>query len=141
MPLVVAGEGPDEARLRGLAAGAEVRFTGRLAPTEALRRAADAGRRRAAALALGGAVPYAVLDALAAGVPVLAGDRGGLPELVGEGATVAGVDPERWAQALADLWRDPGMRRERGEQALGSARERFGEERHLAGLMRAHEGG
>ncbi len=140
VPLVVAGDGPDAPRLRALAAGAEVRFTGRLAE-EALAEL----RTRAGVVLLPSRweepCPYAALDALAAGVPVLAAATGGLPELVGEGATVAGVDPERWAQALADLWRDPGMRRERGEQALGSARERFGEERHLAGLMRAYEGG
>jgi glycosyltransferase involved in cell wall biosynthesis len=139
VPLVVAGEGPDEARLRALAAGGEVRFAGRLEP------GALAELRARAAVVLAPSrweepCPYSVLDALAAGIPVLASDRGGLPELVGEGSVLAAQDPGAWARALAELWRDPALRQDRGRQALARARQRFGEDRYYEGLMRAYLG-
>lgn len=137
VPLTVVGDGPDEGRLRALAAGAEVTFTGRVS-----------AQRLAALRAEAGAVlvpsrweepcPYAALDGLAAGVPVLASDRGGLPELVGEGATLPADDVGAWTRALAELWADGPLRAARGEAALARARERFGEQRYHDGLMRAY---
>ncbi len=135
VPLVIAGEGPDEPRLRRLAAGGEVRFTGRLA-AEVLAEA-----RRDAAVVL---VPsrweepggYAVLEAYAAGVPVLASDRGGLPELVPDGAVLAAEDDRAWADALHAMWSMPARQRdELGDSLLARARERLGEDRYYAGLM------
>ncbi|MBV9942656.1 MAG: glycosyltransferase family 4 protein [Solirubrobacterales bacterium] len=125
-PLVIAGSGPDEPRLRALAAGADVRFTGRLAP------GALSGLRARAAVVLAPSrweepFPYAVLEALAAGVPILASDRGGLPELVGTDAALPASDQAAWSDALAELWHDPPLRSARGEQALVRAREQFGE--------------
>jgi glycosyltransferase involved in cell wall biosynthesis len=128
VPLVLAGTGPDEQRLRALAAGADVRFTGLLAP------AALAELRARAAVVLAPSrweepCPYSVLEALAAGVPVLAADRGGLPELVGEAATLPATDHGAWFEALVHLWRNPAVRAERGAASLARARERFGEDR------------
>jgi glycosyltransferase involved in cell wall biosynthesis len=133
VPLVIAGTGPDEARLRNLAAGADVRFTGLLAP-EAL---AELRGRAAVALAPSRweePCPYSVLEALAAGVPVLAADRGGLPELVGEDATLPATDQRAWSESLKELWQNPDLRAERGAAALTRARERFGEDRFYDGL-------
>ena len=132
MPLLVAGEGPDEARLRALAAGADVRFAGRLRP-EALAEA-----RAGAAVVLAPSrweepCPYAVLDAMAAGVPVLVSDRGGLPETVDPGEALPAQDAAAWARGLAALWSDPQSRRVSGERALERARERFGEVSLLRG--------
>jgi glycosyltransferase involved in cell wall biosynthesis len=134
VPLLIAGEGPDEPRLRRLAAGAEVRFTGLLDAQEL----AEARRQAAVVLVPSRceeACPYAVLDAFAAGLPVLASDRGGLPELVGDGAVVPAEDPEAWARALRALWEDPARRRERGEEVLARARVGLGEDRYQKGLM------
>jgi glycosyltransferase involved in cell wall biosynthesis len=134
VPLVVAGDGPDAARLRALADGAEVRFTGRLDHHTL----ADV-RARAAVVVVPSRweepCPYAALDALAAGVPVLASDRGGLPELVGSEAVLAPDDVPAWSRALDRLWRSPATRRERGATLLARARERFGEDRYYEGLM------
>jgi glycosyltransferase involved in cell wall biosynthesis len=142
VPLVVAGEGPDEARLRGLASssGAEVRFTGRLEP-EAL-----AGVRAGAAVVLAPSrweepCPYSVLDAFAAGIPVLASDRGGLPELVGARQALAAEDVDAWARALGELWGEPELRLRRGLDGLASARGRFGEDGYYEQLMRVYGGG
>jgi glycosyltransferase involved in cell wall biosynthesis len=135
VPLVIAGEGPDEARLRRLADRAEVRFTGRLTP-EAL-----AEVRRDAAVVL---VPsrweepwsYTALEAFASGIPVLASDRGGLPELVGDGAVVAADDRDAWAETLGSIWSMPARERdELGDQLIARARGELGEERYYAGLM------
>ncbi len=137
IPLVIAGTGPDEPRLRTLAAGADVRFAGLV----------SAGRlaelRRGAAVVLVPSrweepCPYAVLDALAAGIPVLAGNRGGLPELVGDDLTLDPDDVEAWAAELRTLWQDPARRQELGAVALAGARERFGEERYYERLMRVY---
>ncbi len=135
VPLVIAGAGPDEARLKRLAAGADVRFVGRVSERELA-----ALREQAAAVLVPSRweepCPYSVLDAMAAGVPVLASDIGGLPELVGE--TVA---DSRWAGALAALWTDPERRRQRGEEALRRARQFHSPEGYyekLIGLYESH---
>jgi glycosyltransferase involved in cell wall biosynthesis len=134
VPLVVAGAGPDEARLRGLAAGAEVSFTGWLA-SENLSEL----RRRAAVVMVPSRweepCPYSVLDAMADGIPVLASDRGGLPELVGAGLGLDPEEPRLWASELETLWRAPAARRRAGEDALTWARERFGEDTYYERLM------
>jgi len=139
VPLVVAGAGPDEGRLRELAAGADVRFTGLLDG------AALAELRIRAGVVLAPSrweepCPYSVLEALAAGVPVLASDRGGLPELVGEDGTLPATDQAAWSAALAHLWRSPSLRAERGAAALARAHERFGEDRFYDRLMQLYGG-
>jgi glycosyltransferase involved in cell wall biosynthesis len=139
VPLLIAGEGPDEPRLRALAAGAEVRFAGRLRP-EALAEA-----RAGAAVVLVPSrweepCPYAVLDAMAAGVPVLVSDRGGLPETVGPDEALPAEDTAAWGRALGELWRDPQLRRASGERALERARARFGEDRYYEALLAVYAG-
>jgi glycosyltransferase involved in cell wall biosynthesis len=81
LPLVIAGDGPEEGRLRAAAAGADVRFTGRVSPGEldALRAAASVAlvpSRSAETFGL------AAAEAMAAGLPVAATRIGALPELV-----------------------------------------------------------
>jgi glycosyltransferase involved in cell wall biosynthesis len=130
VPLVVAGEGPDEARLRELAAGADVRFVGRVAEAELAR------LRAGAAVVLVPSrweepCPYAALDAVAAGVPVLASDRGGLPELLGRGSIVADGS---WARRLQELWADPALREQVGSAGLARARELLGADAYYAAL-------
>jgi glycosyltransferase involved in cell wall biosynthesis len=137
VPLVIAGAGPDEPRLRALAAGGEVSFTGRVAPEEL------AGLRRRAAVVLAPSrweepCPYSVLEALAAGVPVLASDRGGLPELVGDGASLPASDIAAWTAALTELWSNPEIRAHRGAGAIARVRERFGEDAYYERLMRLY---
>jgi glycosyltransferase involved in cell wall biosynthesis len=139
VPLVIAGDGPDEPRLRSLADGAEVSFAGRLAP-EALARL-----RRRAAVALAPSrweepCPYSVLEALAAGLPVLASDRGGLPEIVGVTAGLPATDPAAWRAALSELWQNPRLRAQRGDEAIARARDRHGEDRYYERLTRLYDG-
>jgi len=141
VPLVVAGTGPDEARLRKLAVGADVTFLGWLDS------AGMASVRERAALLLAPSrweevSPYGVIEALAAGLPVLASDLGGLPEIVDPrwGRVLPARDVPAWTAALADLWGDPVGRRSSGEAALKDAPERFGDERAHAELMEIYGG-
>jgi glycosyltransferase involved in cell wall biosynthesis len=87
------------------------------------------------------ACPYAVLDGLATGVPVLVSDRGGLPEMVDSEAVLPAESASAWGQALAALWSDRGALHERGRNALSHARERFGEDRYYEQLMAVYSGG
>ncbi len=141
VPLVIAGSGPDEERLRGLAAdsGTEIRFLGHVDPAEM------AAVRKAAAFAVAPSrwhepQPYAVSEAMAAGLPVLASDIGGLPEMVGLGSTVAPGDLGAWTEAMQELWVDRDVRRVRGEEALVRARELFGADVYYERLMACHRG-
>jgi glycosyltransferase involved in cell wall biosynthesis len=132
VPLVVAGEGPDEARLRQLAAGGEVRFAGWLEPAQLAELRAGAGVILVPSQCEE-ACPYAVLEGLAAGIPVLGSDRGGLPDLLG-GGLPADV-PAAWTEALSALWNDGARRRELGPRLLADARTRFGEDAYHDRLL------
>ena len=66
--------------------------------------------------------PMSVVEALADGLPVLGGDRGGVPELVGPGATLPAEDAGAWSEALRTLWEDPAARARAGAAALARAR-------------------
>ena len=84
--------------------------------------------------------PYSVIEAMAAGLPVLASERGGLPEMVGEEHVLPDRDVASWAAAMSALWNDEAERTRRGAEALARARELFGEERFYSALMDVYEG-
>ncbi len=134
VPLVVAGDGPDGARLRALA-GPAVHFTGRVSEAEL------GGLRRRAAAVLAPSrweepCPYVVIEAMAAGVPVLASDLGGLPELVGPEAVIPYDDPGAWATRLGALAGAPAdVRRAEGERLLVRAHARHDPARYLTHLL------
>jgi len=134
VPLKVAGAGPEAGRLAQLAAGSHVELLGRVEGEEMARLRAGAAVLLAPSRCEEQS-PYAVLEAMAAGVPVLASSLGGLPELAGAGSVLAVDDVGAWASALAGLWADPAERRRRGEAALARARERAGPDAAYQGLM------
>ena len=132
MPLVVAGDGPDAERLR--ASAPEVRFTGRVGPGELDE------LRAGAALALVPSryqeiLPLAALEAMAAGLPVVASRAGGLAELVPEPGLHPPGDAEAMAERIRSLWRDD----DAGEAALALARERFAPPVIAAALRSAYD--
>ncbi len=78
--------------------------------------------------------PNAVLEALAAGVPVVANDSGGTRELVIDGRTgvlLAGREPSEIAAALARVLDDPPFARRLGMRGQRHVRRRFSMKRML----------
>jgi glycosyltransferase involved in cell wall biosynthesis len=118
LPLVVAGDGPHQAEVHARAGG-DVRFAGQVSPEEVAR------LRAGAALALvpsrsAEVMPLAAVEAMAAGVPVVASAVGGIPELVGdEDALVPAGDPIEMAAAALARFGDAAA----GERGLRRARE------------------
>jgi glycosyltransferase involved in cell wall biosynthesis len=99
VPLVVAGDGPQRAELEAAAAGADVRFVGRvgdrrLAQLRAAARAEIVPSRAAETFGL------AAAEAMAAGLPVVATRSGALAELVPADRLVPAGDAEALAAAL-----------------------------------------
>jgi glycosyltransferase involved in cell wall biosynthesis len=138
VPLLIAGTGPDSERLRELAGGAPVRFAGRLPAGEL----AEARRRAAFAVVPSRwdePCPYAVIEAMAAGLPALVSSIGGLLEMAGWDSALPPRDTGRWAIAMDELWSDAQMRREQGEHALERARALFGAERFYRRLVNVYD--
>lgn len=87
------------------------------------------------------AFPYAVLDGMAAGLPVVASDVGGIGEAVAHGRTgllVPAGDAAALARALIALLDDRQRARRMGEEGARIARERFTLERMVAGHLAAY---
>ncbi|HUZ29951.1 MAG TPA: glycosyltransferase, partial [Solirubrobacteraceae bacterium] len=81
------------------------------------------------------ACPYSVLDALGDGVPVLASDRGGLPEMVDPESVLPAEDQGAWDEALKQMWQDREARGRAGAAALDRAREQFSEHDYYNRLL------
>lgn len=141
-PLRVAGEGPERARLERLVSDIEERggrrpditFLGRLAAAEVRRELAGAAlvlmpsRYREFS-------PYAALEAIAQGVPVVATAMGGLPELLGADRCTPPGDRDAFAERVAEMWKDVDARAREGEAALQRARESHSRERYTRDLL------
>jgi len=116
---VLAGSGPEEERLRGrvLTEGLEGRvvFAGFREDVSGLLGAADLVVHPSHADAL----PTALIHALAAGVPAVATQVGGIAEIVGEeaGILVPAGDPAALAEAVRRMAEDAGQRQRMGEAA------------------------
>ena len=125
--VVVAGDGPLRAALEAEADRAQVRFIGFVSDVAQVLAAADV-------LALPSrteGLPMAVLEAMAAGVPVVASAVGSLPEVLGDeaGVLVPPGDVDALRAALERLG-DPAQR-----QALATAARRRVESRYAAAIM------
>jgi glycosyltransferase involved in cell wall biosynthesis len=134
---LLVGDGPDrpevEAELRALGLQDTVELAGERRDVPLLLASADmfvlSSRSEGA--------PISILEAMAAGLPVVASAVGGVAELVVDGETgllVPPANPGRLAEALQRLLRDPALRRRLGAAGLARARERF----DLRALQSAH---
>ena len=124
---LIAGDGPLrkelEAEAAQLALGDRVRFLGDRRDIPALLASLDVSVLPSASESLSNAI----LESMAAGVPVVASDVGGNPELVSEdrGMLVAAGDEIGLSDALARLLRDGELRRQMGHNCRQFAGENF----------------
>jgi glycosyltransferase involved in cell wall biosynthesis len=125
---LLVGDGPDrpviEAEIRSLGLTSKVELTG--ARDDVADLLAGSDLFVLSSRSEGG--PIAVLEAMAAGLPVVASDVGGIPELVEDAVTgllVPAGDPGALAAALGRLLAEPRLRRELGTAGRRRARERF----------------
>jgi glycosyltransferase involved in cell wall biosynthesis len=140
VPLRIAGDGPAAAELTELARE-------RRAPVEMLGRVPRSEMpgllEGAAMLVLSSRChefsPFAVLEGMGAGVPVVATRSGGVPELIGPERCVPRGDAAAMADRMRALWEDPERRRSEGEALLARAHEHHSEERYVRGLLELYE--
>jgi glycosyltransferase involved in cell wall biosynthesis len=118
------GDGSERGALERLAAGSGVELLGERSDVPSLLAGADAFMLTSDAEAL----PISILEAMAYGVPVIAPDLGGTPELVAHGETGLVVPPgdvPALERALVELASDPGLARQLGVAGRVRQRERF----------------
>jgi glycosyltransferase involved in cell wall biosynthesis len=128
--LLIAGDGEHRAALESRAAelglGGAVAFLGRCGASRVRELL-----RGAAALVVPSiyeGMPLVVLEAMEAGVPLVASRVSGIPEVVEDGTTgwlVPPEDPGALAAALAEVLASPGEARRRGEAGRRRVEERF----------------
>jgi len=112
----IVGDGPEEKRLRQLAEGRNIYldFVGRLSPPDIRDLLARADLFVMPSVNLGRqaeGTPTAILEAMAAGLPIVASDSGGIRHLVENGVNgvlVPERDPKALAQAIISLIENPG---------------------------------
>lgn len=140
--LLLVGDGPIAADLRAQARALDVQdrvvFAGLRTDVAAI--------VRASTLALlptyEEALPTALIEAAACGVPAVSTRVGGVPEVVDEGTTgllVAPGDPGALASAVLELLSDPDRRRQMGLAARARAEEHFDADRWVRGLRSTYE--
>jgi glycosyltransferase involved in cell wall biosynthesis len=143
--LTVVGGGPEAGALKGLAdevAPGRVRFTGHVTRAEVL---ATVRSARAAVLAARWHenMPMSILEAMAAAVPMVVSDLGGLPDLVHDGVTgvvVPSDDVAALGGALARLQAEPAWSERLGGSARQLVFDRFDVRDHLASIDEVYAG-
>jgi glycosyltransferase involved in cell wall biosynthesis len=115
VPLVLAGDGPERDALRERAAGAEVRFLGRVEDRELEELRAGAAIALAPSLSAE-TFGLAVAEAMAAGLPVAASAVGALPELLDSDSLVPPGDAVALAEAITRLAGDAAAGRRNEER-------------------------
>jgi N-acetyl-alpha-D-glucosaminyl L-malate synthase BshA len=126
--LIMVGDGPDrtaaEEEARALGVHADVQFLGRIENVAPLLAAADLFLLPSESESFG----LSALEALASGVPVIASDTGGIPEVIRHNETgiLATVgDVETMAAAARGLLDDPARLRRMADAGAADARARF----------------
>jgi glycosyltransferase involved in cell wall biosynthesis len=88
------------------------------------------------------ALPTALFEAMAAGVPIVASQVGGVPEIVENnvsGLLVPPADPKKLAQACTRLLTDPELAKRLSSEACRTVLQRFDVRRHSNELLKIYE--
>lgn len=83
-----------------------------------------------------------VLEAMAAGIPVVQPSHGAFPEMVlrtGGGVLVAPDDPEALAEGIWQLWQDRGLRTKLGQRGAGGVRQHYSIARSAERMAQVYE--
>lgn len=123
----VAGDGPERDRLQEMSAGLPVRWLGETSDPDRLLREADVFCLPSRNEAIG----FALLEAMAAGLPCVASAIGQIPGLAPQIRLVPPEDAGALADALGDLMADPDARRRLGD----AARQRVLREHSVAAMV------
>jgi glycosyltransferase involved in cell wall biosynthesis len=142
--LLVVGEGPIEEELREEAeryGSGRVEFTGFLGGDD-FRRTVAGARFVVLPSRWYENLPFSVMEAMAAGKPVVATRIGGIPEMVDDGET--GLlfpvgDEEALRGCLVRMNSDVELRREMGRRGREKAEKLYGGERHYGSMMKVYE--
>lgn len=140
--LVLVGEGPErtsiEAEIARRGLGDVIKLLGMRQDVPRLLRAADL----LILTSVSEGIPLTLIEGMAAGLPVVATDVGGVAEVVVEGVTgllAPAGDDAALATAVARLAGDGEMRRRMGELGRGRAFERFAEDQMTAAYAACYE--
>jgi glycosyltransferase involved in cell wall biosynthesis len=82
--------------------------------------------------------PLVILEAMSLGIPVVASEEGGIPDIIEQGRSGVMVpknDPVALAEALAALIQSPSRRQEMGQAGLAAYRARFTSAHFERGLL------
>jgi colanic acid/amylovoran biosynthesis glycosyltransferase len=132
MHYTIAGDGPFRevilSQIKRLDLGEHVTLTGTLSETEVCQLLSKADTFLLPSVGLGEAWPVSVMEAMAAGLPVVASSIGATPEMITpnqDGFLVGQGDEPGLAEKIKVLALDVNMRRSIGEAARKTAERRF----------------
>jgi len=124
VPLLIVGDGPERRRLQGLCEGLDVEFRGAIRPQQVRDLMKAEGKALVLPAVAGEGFPNVLMEAMAAGLPVVATDVAGIRDLLEDGQAgtiVPAGDATALASAIRALWEDEGARRRlaaAGRQAI-----------------------
>jgi glycosyltransferase involved in cell wall biosynthesis len=133
--LAIAGDGEEGQALRDqvarLGLGDCVRFLGHMPARQAFTQG-----RLLVVPSRADSLPYVVIEAAGAGIPIVASGVGGIPEILGAGADlVPPEDPARLARAIAAALDDPERMRLEAERLHQRVRKLFSQDAMVEGVL------
>ena len=132
--LLIIGDGPKREEWQSLAKNDRIRWAGFRRDVDGLLPGCDVF----VLASFEDAFPTVLLEAMAAGLPVVASRVGGIPEITDEVLVPPG-DPEALANAIRDLLANDERRQAMGEAARKRARERFSTAAWIARLEEIYD--
>jgi glycosyltransferase involved in cell wall biosynthesis len=133
--LAIAGDGEESENLRAQVARLGLTDSIRFLGHTPARQAFTAGRLLVVP-SRADSLPYVVIEAGGAGIPMVASGVGGIPEIIGEnGVLVPPQDPARLAQAIAAALDDPAAARAAADRLRERVRTRFSQDAMVEGVL------